>query len=178
MPGATFNLASSGVVFLQGEECGVERFLSSLLSTSVQSRWIVVYPTQFKSTVSQPRWQAVSSESLLVFGKRHTCWTTKIPVWQGQGQWAGQLGFIQTSGTGAQIFTTGHREMECIQRLLHFGLGFECTTTEDEYVLGCLVALSSSDLFLHGVEVLSYYWGSRAGSHRCFCSPIGWQNGS
>eukprot|EP00961_Rhodomonas_salina_P119493 1608023-Rhodomonas_salina.1 len=48
-----FDSASSGVVFLQGGQQGIERFLSRLRSASVTAQWTVVYPTQFKSTVSQ-----------------------------------------------------------------------------------------------------------------------------
>eukprot|EP00961_Rhodomonas_salina_P072501 974269-Rhodomonas_salina.4 len=151
---ASFTAASSGVVFLQGEQQGVERFLSRLRSASVQAKWIVVYPTQFKTTISQ---QSVTS--LLVFGKCHTCWTTKIPVWQGHSQWSGQLGFIQTGGTGAQIFTTGPRDMERIQRLLSLGTGFDRAATEDEWVLDFQVASSRLDLFLQSVEASSYEFG-------------------
>eukprot|EP00961_Rhodomonas_salina_P239943 3241462-Rhodomonas_salina.1 len=46
--------------------------------------------------------------------------------------------------------------MERIQRLLHFGSGFERSATQDEWVLGSPGASPSSDLYLRCVEARSY----------------------
>eukprot|EP00961_Rhodomonas_salina_P233846 3160034-Rhodomonas_salina.1 len=63
------------------------------------------------------------------------------------------------SGSGAQIYTTGWRDMDSINRLRTLGTCFEKTVTKDEWVTGCPISSVSRDLFLKNMEAREYETG-------------------
>eukprot|EP00961_Rhodomonas_salina_P273097 3689999-Rhodomonas_salina.5 len=94
--------------------------------------------------------------SLLVFGKSQILWTAKTPVWQGHRQWAKQPGYVQAGGTGAQVYTTGSRDLECINNLLSAASSFTQDGTEEEWVDCGPILSSGRDVFLSRVEAHQY----------------------